>query len=93
MFWRGHEGWKGVIPQDSNPTSCSLLALSPGELSDFQYLKYSLYVDDIQICVSCQGLSPKLPNSVGKCLWDISTWMFHGLLKIHVSQTEILIPF
>lgn len=50
-------------------------------------------MDDIQICVPGQGLSSELSTSAGKWLWDISTWVFLGLLKIHVSQTEILIPF
>lgn len=59
-----------------------LLQVSPAILSS----ELLPVMHDIQICH--QGFSPELPTSVGKCLWSISIWVFHGLLKSHMSQTN-----
>lgn len=86
--WRESEGWEGITPQDFTPTSCSPYTPSPGEPGHFHRFRYRLYMDDIQMCVPCQGVFPGLPAGVGECRWDISTWMFHGLLKIHISKLK-----
>ena len=57
-------------------------------------VKYHLYADDIQLCISLYpnnklNLSSSLKN-LSHCISDIQLWMNQNLLKLNVNNTNII---
>ena len=52
---------------------------------------YHLNADDSQISSPSLDLSPFLQCHISFCLQNISTWVSHHLLKLNMSETELII--
>lgn len=52
---------------------------------------YHLNADDSQTSSPSLDLSPFLQSHISFCLQNISTWVSHHLLKLNMSETELII--
>lgn len=52
---------------------------------------YHLNADHSQISSPSLDLSPFLQSHISFCLQNISTWVSHHLLKLNMSETELII--
>lgn len=71
----------GFFPSQHTPLGSSL---SDG-------FNYHLNADDSQISSPSLDLSPFLQSHISFCLQNISTWVSHHLLKLNMSETELII--
>lgn len=71
----------GFFPSQHTPLGSSL---SDG-------FNYHLNADDSQIPSPSLDLSPFLQSHISFCLQNISTWVSHHLLKLNMSETELII--
>lgn len=68
------------------PHSTLLLEAPPSD-----GFNYHLNADDSQISRPSLDLSPFLQSHISFCLQNISTWVSHHLLKLNMSDTELII--
>lgn len=74
-------GSVGFFPSQHTP-----LGSSPSD-----GFNYHLNADDSQTSSPSLDLSPFLQSHISFCLQNISTWVSHHLLKLNMSETELII--
>lgn len=74
--------WKLPPPQSPWPPP-------PAPTSDG--FNYHLKADNSQISSPSLDLSPSLQSQISCCLQNISTWVSHHLLKLNMSEAELII--
>lgn len=72
------------------PELASLTAHSSGEFPSDGF-NYHLNAEDSQISSPSLDLSPYPQCHISFCLQNISTWVSHHLLKLNMSETELII--